>query len=178
MSLLVKNSILFCYFVLFLLHKSTNAFALSASNTPKIIKNFNKWSSITALNEENDKICYSISNPIRSLTNYKYPRKPYLMLSIFNKLNYEISIISDFNNRKNSIIFFEVDNKSFRFIVKNNNIGYSIYNNDMEIIKYLLGAKIINIVTETDDGKYAVDTYSLDGFKGSYNQTIECAKIK
>jgi hypothetical protein len=161
-NLLVKTLILF-FITLFFIGCS-----IGDKNNP------NKKTLATNLNwtafEEN-KICYLVSFPIKSVGSYQ-ERNLYYTMIVFNKKQVkspsQIIVFAGKNYKENSQIILNLDDIKYYL---QNNISKAKINNKIEaekIFTNMLKFKYYVVYQSFEDSS-AEDTYSLDGLKESYN---------
>ncbi len=163
-------------------------FCLGVNNTCKAVVvnetqpsyegKFGMWYVFTT-EYNNTKVCYTTSSPIGSDGNYKDNRKPYIMVALFNSaVKREISIVSDYFYKANSVVSVSIDGKQERFIAEDDMVAWPEKNgNDRKIIAEMINGVKMLVFSEEYSGLYSVDTYSLSGFAEAYKKTKELCSI-
>ncbi len=159
--------VLFVYLLYCILIINNKALSFE-SNIPSLEGAYNNWNVFTIVQNEG-KICYLVSTPIKSIGNYEEERKPYIMVSLFGFNKLEISINAGVFYKLNSIVSVSIDGKQERFIAETDNFAYTEkINKDKQISNLFIKGKILLIFYQAYDGTYAVDTYSLSGYTKAY----------
>ena len=138
---------------------------------------FYDWVVYYTNGKEEEKKCYIATFAKEQKGNYKEPRQPYIMISIFKEKNTEkVSVYSGYTFKINSAIYLGIDNKQFRLMTEGDRAWAANNDEDRIIIKELLNAKTIKIKGETISGEYTIDTYSTEGITRAYNKMQELCK--
>ncbi len=120
-----------------------------------------------------EKKCYIASFAKETKGNYKGDRKPYIMIARFNTREIEqISIFADFIYKKNSFIYLNLGNEQTRMVTKDSRAWNKTEEEDRIMITKLVNSDsdIIIVRSESVDGSYTIDTYSLKGFARAYKR--------
>lgn len=127
----------------------------------------------------NSRKCYIASFAKESIGNYGEPRKPYIMITFFTANGVEeIGIYGDFEYRKNGYIIINVDGKQIKMFTKGNMAWAKNRQEDRDIIALLLNASnIVKVRSESINGKYAIDSYSLLGLARAYKRMMELCSV-
>ncbi len=125
-----------------------------------------------------EKKCYIASFAKETKGNYVGERKPYIMIARFNTREIEqVSVFSGFVYKKNSFIYLNLDNKQTRMITKDDRAWNKTEQEDKVMITRLINASSdIKIRSESIDGKYAIDTYSVKGLARAYKRMKDLCK--
>lgn len=124
------------------------------------------------------KKCYIASFAKDTIGNYNGTRKPYIMIAHFTSKDIEeISIYGGYEYKKNSYIYISIDNKQIKMITKGNMAWVKNEKEDKIIINDIIDAnKDIRVRSESIDGKYTIDTYSVLGLARAYKRMKEICR--
>jgi hypothetical protein len=125
-----------------------------------------------------EKKCYMVSFPKKSIGNYKKEREPYILVTRFaEKKVDEVSVYSGFEYKIGSDIYLSIDGKQFTMFTKEDIAWAKTKEIDKEIIMTMLDSATLKIRTESAKTEYTVDEYSLKGFIRAYKKMKElCEK--
>lgn len=126
-----------------------------------------------------EKKCYIASFAKETKGNYTGDRKPYIMIVRFNTREIEqISIFSGFSYKKNGFIYLSLGNEHTRMVTKDDRAWNRTEEEDKAIITKLVNSDsdTIKVRSDSSDGKYAIDTYSLNGFARAYKRMKDLCK--
>jgi len=155
-------------------HKIT--YATVDASLPTFIAKFGEWNVFT-IEQNGQKVCYTISTPKSMSGNNSDDRDAYIMVSFFGNYKQEISIVSGYFYRLNSVVDVSIDGKQERFIAENETIAWpEKIGSDKRIIKQMIDGFKVLVFSESTALTYSVDTYSLSGFKKAYNKIFELCK--
>lgn len=144
--------------------------SISSEAVPLLIKSSGKWSLYTIM-QNNKKVCYVVSKPTESSGNHSDSRAPYLMVSVFPGNRIEVSTSAGYQYKPNSIVSVSIDGTQFRFLAEQENLAWpEKYGSDQEVLTQILKGFKILIFSESYAGTYAVDGYSLEGFKQMHEE--------
>lgn len=117
------------------------------------------------------KLCYMVAHPISSDTDHNSRKKPYLMITRFQKTrSEEISIYGGYEFKLNSNIFLLIDSYQFRLKTKSEIAWAKTKQEDINIIQTLLNASRVRVRSDSAVGTYAIDEYSLKGIVKAYGR--------
>jgi hypothetical protein len=135
-----------------------------------IDSSFYQWRVYEVQETEIDyKKCYIVSHPIKSDSDHNSRRKPYLMITRFQKdRSEEVSVYSGFEFKLNSEIFMMIDDVWFKLKAKKEIAWAKTKADDAKIIETLLNSAGVKIRSDSSSGNYAVDQYSLKGITRAY----------
>lgn len=146
------------------------------NSLPSFEKTYSHWNVFTITQNEG-KVCYITSKPVKMVGNHPSIRKPYIMVSIFGANKVEISISADFALRINYIVPVSIDGTQERFIAENEYFAWTEKRDaDKRIVKYMIKGLKLLVFYESSERTYAVDTYSLKGFAKAYKVAQELCK--
>ena len=126
-----------------------------------------------------EKVCYIASFAKETIGNYTKERKPYIMIARFNTREIEqISIFPGFTYKKNSFIYLSLGNEQTRMVTKDDRAWNKTEEEDRIMITRLVGSDsdTIKVRSESSDGKYTIDTYSLNGLARAYKRMRDLCK--
>ena len=139
---------------------------------------FYDWTVYEFQNNEFDyKKCYIVSHPISSDSDDSSRKKPYLMITRYQKdRKEEVSVYGGFEFKTSSEIFMIVD--AFQFYLKaKDDMAWAISKTeDIAIIETLINSKNAKIRSDSALGSYAIDDYSLKGITLAYNRMREICR--
>jgi hypothetical protein len=159
------KKLVFCLFFLVLFSKNTFAQIVDSMS-------FN-WSIYEMPDPEDQefKLCYMVANPISSDTDHSSRKKPYLMITRFQKTrSEEISVYGGYEFKLNSNIFLLIDSYQFRLKTKNEIAWAKTKQEDINIIQTILNGSKVRIRSDSAIGTYAIDEYSLKGIVKAYGR--------
>ena len=163
----MKKIVFLLHIIFFIFFSNSHTFAFDA-NMPSFEASYGDWKVFTV--EQNGlNICYTATTPKDMSGNYRDDREPYIMVAFFGKVKQEISISAGYFYRPNSIVSVSIDGIQERFIAESDLLAWpEKHGSDKKIIKEMLNGKKFLVFSESSDMKYAVDGYSLNGFKDAY----------
>ena len=130
---------------------------------------FHDWNVFKA--KRGDKtICYSASTPIKNNGNYDKRGEPFFLVTDIEDDADEISASSGFFYNKTSNVEISFGSKKFYLFPYKNMAWANDKNDDIDIIKEMQKSSDMIVTGIANDGKIAIDTYSLIGFKESYEK--------
>lgn len=152
---------------------TSNAFA-----EKKLEHLFEEWHVITDI-KEGEKICYIASLASEEEGNVTRATDPYLLVSKFEQRKPEVSVSSGFSYKEGSEVKFMIKEKVFLLDKIQNNIAWAKNNVlDAEIIAAMKAGAMLDVKSTSQDGKYAIESYSLKGFTNAYNKMLDvCEKL-
>lgn len=118
-------------------------------------------------------VCYLASTPIKRQGNYVRRGEPYFLVTDISNDADEITVSSGFTYNKKSDIEVSFGSKKFYLFPYNSLAWANDKNDDIDIIKEMQQAEEIVISGVANDGKVAIDTYSLIGFVKAYSKMRE-----
>jgi hypothetical protein len=128
-------------------------------------------------NELDYKQCYIVNYPAKSDSDYPARRKPYVMITRFQKDRVEeVSIFSGYEYKLNSRVFAMVDNKQYQLIAKREIAWTRNKYDDIDMISSMLNGSILKVRSDAAIGTYAVDEYSLKGITKAYARMREICR--
>ncbi len=128
-------------------------------------------------NELDYKKCYIVSRPVISDTNHNSRRKPYVMITRFQKdRTEEVSIFGGFEYKLNSKIFVLLDAAQFHFVAKKDMAWAKTKYDDINVIDTMLSSAVMKVRSDSAIATYAVDEYSLKGITRAYARMREICK--
>ena len=135
------------------------------------------WSVFVLDDLGDEKKCYIVSFPKKSIGNYKKAREPYILITRFqDKGVEEVSIFSGFEYKIGSDIYLSIDGKQYTMFTKDDIAWAKSKDQDREIITNLLDGFLLKIRAESSKAEYVVDEYSLKGLTRAYRRMKELCK--
>jgi|APGre2960657444_1045066.scaffolds.fasta_scaffold165319_1 hypothetical protein len=138
-------------------------------NSQELLTRFHDWSLFRS-KRNNQNICYIVSTPIKREGNYLKRGEPYLMITEVKNDIDEVSSSAGFIFKDSANIEISFGGKKFNLFPFKTIAWSQDKNEDIEIIKEMQKNADIIITSIANDGKIAIDTYSLIGFVESYNK--------
>ena len=164
------------FFIIFPAINTENSNALIDYSLPNFEASYGVWKVFT-IEQNGQKICYTTSTPVSMQGNHNDDRDAYIMVSLFGNVKKEISIVTGYHYKTNSIVNISIDGQQERFIAENETIAWpEKIGSDKHIINKMLNGFKILVFAESRNFTYSVDTYSLSGFKKSYNKILELCR--
>jgi hypothetical protein len=149
----------------------------NAASAQLIDSSFYQWSVYEIDQNDDDKKCYIVANPIKSSSNHNARQKPYIMITRFQKdRSEEFSVFSGFEFKSNAQVFLLVDAFQHKLIAKKDFAWALKREEDVKIIQQSLNGAKIRVRSDSAVGTYAVDEYSLQGITMAYLRMREICK--
>lgn len=135
------------------------------------------WSVFYIDNIGEEKKCYVVSFPKKSIGNFTKAREPYMLITRFkDKGVEEVSIYSGFEYKVGADMYVSVDGRQFRLFT-NGDIAWSKNKiEDRDVIQAMLEGQVLKTRAESSRAEYVVDEYSLKGLSRAYKQMKELCK--
>jgi hypothetical protein len=158
-------------------------FALFASNlnAKKLEEIYHDWHVMTTY-EDSHKVCYIVSLPQNMQGNSKERKEPYLLVSKFFERKPEVSLSSGYYFKPGEPVKVNVGKKKFRLKKIKDDIAWADSDvMDRKIISSMRAGAELRVYSDSTEGHYSVDTYSLKGFTKSYmrmNKLCSAAAMK
>jgi len=164
------RKVFLCLIVIcFLCHKS---FA-----EPNLDGVYYDWSVFVLNDLGEEKKCYIVSFPKTSVGSYKEERKPYVMITRFQKkMLEEVSIYSGFEYKIGSNIYISIDGRQYTMFTKDDIAWAKTKSQDKKIISDLINSRMLKVKAESSRAEYVVDEYSLKGLTRAYRRMKELCK--
>ncbi len=139
---------------------------------------FYNWKIYEIADEDPDfKKCYIVNYPTQSDTNDTSRKKPYIMITRFQKDRIEeISVFGGFDFKISSHIFLLVDSNQFRLKTKSDYAWAKTRADDIRIIETMLYSSSAKIRSDSAIGTYAIDEYSLKGIAKAFKRMREICR--
>ncbi len=171
----LKKNIKFKNFFLIALFFFTSSFPLRAQT---LDSNFYNWRIYEIADEDPDfKKCYIVNSPVTSDTNDTSRKKPYIMITRFQKDRVEeISVFGGFDFKISSHILFLVDSNQFRLKTKSDYAWAKTRADDVRIIETMLSSSAVKIRSDSAIGTYAIDEYNLKGIAKAFKRMREICR--
>lgn len=135
------------------------------------------WSVFVLDDLGEEKKCYAVSFPKKSIGNYKEKREPYMLITRFkNRGIEEVSIYSGFEYKVGSDIYLSIDGKQYTLFTNNDIAWAKTKEQDKEIITSMLDGFSLKTRAESSKTEYVVDEYSLKGVTRAYKRIRELCK--
>lgn len=140
--------------------------------------NFYNWKIYEIADENPDfKKCYIVNSPVSSDTNDTSRKKPYIMITRFQKDRVEeISVFGGFDFKISSHILFMVDSNQFRLKTKSDYAWAKTRADDIRIIETMLYSSSVKIRSDSAIGTYAIDEYNLKGIAKAFKRMREICR--
>ena len=140
--------------------------------------NFYNWRIYEIADEDPDfKKCYIVNSPVSSDTNDTSRKKPYIMITRFQKDRVEeISVFGGFDFKISSHILFLVDSNQFRLKTKSDYAWAKTRAEDVRIIETMLTSSAVKIRSDSAIGTYAIDEYNLKGIAKAFKRMREICR--
>ena len=140
--------------------------------------NFYNWKIYEIADEDPDfKKCYIVNSPVSSDTNDTSRKKPYIMITRFQKDRVEeISVFGGFDFKISSHILFLVDSNQFRLKTKSDYAWAKTRADDIRIIETMLYSSSVKIRSDSAIGSYAIDEYNLKGIAKAFKRMREICR--
>jgi hypothetical protein len=159
-SQVVKSSI---FIFLFLL-----VFGVSV-HSEEVQESFFDWNLFK--NDRGDQmVCYLASTPIKSSSSYKNRGEPFFLVTNIENDADEISVASGFIFKNGNEVELSFGSKKFYLFPYKILAWASDKKLDIEIIKEMQKSSDMVVTSVAENGKIAIDTYSLIGFRQSYQK--------
>lgn len=175
--LLTKKKSLVNYFLIVVLTFYSIGFAPNAFAQIIDSKYFN-WTVYEY--QESDfafKKCYIVSHPISSDSDDNSRKKPYLMITRYQKnRSEEVSIFGGYDFKMSSEIFMIIDAFQFHLKAKGDMAWVQSKYEDIAIIETMLNGSTVKIRSDSAHGTYAIDEYSLKGITLAYLRMKEICR--
>ncbi len=142
---------------------------LQNAKSQELLAHFHDWSLFRS-QKNNQKICYIASTPIKQDGNYLKRGEPYFFVTEVKNDIDEISLSAGFIFKDSSNVELSFGGKKFYLFAFKTIAWAQNKNDDIEIIKEMQKNADMIITSIANDGKIAIDTYSLIGFVESYNK--------
>jgi hypothetical protein len=147
-------------------------------NAQTLDSNFYNWRIYEIADEDPDfKKCYIVNSPVNSDTNDTSRKKPYIMITRFQKDRVEeISVFGGFDFKISSHILFLVDSNQFRLKTKSDYAWAKTRAEDVRIIETMLNSSSVKIRSDSAIGTYAIDEYNLKGIAKAFKRMREICR--
>lgn len=127
--------------------------------------------------ELSPKQCYIFARPFKSDSDHLGRKKPYLMITRYQRQrNEEVSIYGGFEYKLNSQVLVAINDKTFQFLADDETAWSQRQYEDFEIINTMLNGSSVKVRSNSSVGTYAVDEYSLQGITKAYARMKEICK--
>lgn len=139
------------------------------ANSQELLARFHDWNLFRS-KKNNQNLCYIASTPIKREGNYFKRGEPYFLITEVKNDVDEVSSSSGFIFKDSANIELSFGGKKF-YLFPFKTIAWSQdKNDDIEIIKEMQKNADMIVTSIANDGKVAIDTYSLIGFVESYKK--------
>jgi len=140
--------------------------------------NFYNWRIYEIADEDPDfKKCYIVNSPVSSDTNDTSRKKPYIMITRFQKDRVEeISGFGGFDFTISSHILLLIDSSQFRLKTKSDYAWAKTRAEDVRIIETMLASSTVKIRSDSAIGTYAIDEYNLKGIAKAFKRMREICR--
>lgn len=155
--------------IIFIMSLAFNKTAIADDDSSESFKNWHFYVD----EKEDSKICYIYSVPQDSQGNYRERNNPYFLVKNIENSNPEITISSGFMYKKSSEVEISLKNKKFNIFTFENLAWAYNMNQDLDIIKEIKKNNFLEIYAINKYGRYAKDSYSLEGFDLAYNKIVQ-----
>jgi hypothetical protein len=140
-----------------------------SANSQELLARFHDWNLFRS-KRNNQNICYIASTPIKREGNYLKRGEPYFLITEVKNDVDEVSSSSGFIFKDSSNIELSFGGKKFNLFPFKTIAWSQDKNEDIEIIKEMQKNADMIVTSIANDGKIAIDTYSLIGFVESYKK--------
>lgn len=157
----------FLFFASFCLHNR-----LEEANAEEFQGKFADWSVFvtdSGLKNDQQKICYMVSLPIKRDGNYNKRGQPYFMITNSDDNIDEITISSGYNYKNGSEVELSFGLRKFNIFTYQNRAWANNKTDDIEITKEMRRSFDLVVLGVMTNNKYSADTYSMIGFTKAYN---------
>lgn len=133
------------------------------------------WTVYERSDENEERECYIGSSPVSSVTSHTGIRKPYILITRFNKSrSEEVSVYSGYEYKINSSAYILIgDQEQFRLFTNIDNAWANNSEEDKKIIQLMLYSSYFKIRSDSAIGTYAIDEYSTRGLARAYSRMRE-----
>jgi len=153
-------------------------FSFNSYAEKKLEHLFEEWHVITNV-KDGEKICYIASLAVEEEGNVSRVTDPYLLVSKFEKRKPEVSVSSGFNYKAGSDVKFMIKEKIFLLNKIKDDIAWANSNSlDSEIVQAMKAGVMLEVKSTSQDGKYAIESYSLKGFTSAFNKMLSLCSVK
>lgn len=135
---------------------------------------FGDWA-VFEVAQNNKTLCYAMTIPQNSKTNYENRGKPFFMIiKEKNSPNVEVNASVGYKINDNiGSIELQIGNNKYPFInFRDRAWAYNI-EDDEAILQQFIKSAVFNVYSRASDNRYSMDIYSLNGFANSYNKINE-----
>lgn len=123
------------------------------------------------------KKCYIVSHPQKIDSDDNSRKKPYLMITRYQKnRSEEVSVFGGFEFKTSGEIFMVIDAFQFHLKAKGDMAWAQSRYDDISLIETLLNSAVVRIRSDSAHGKYAIDEYSLKGITLAYLRMKEICR--
>ena len=135
------------------------------ADLPYFEEKYGKWH-ILKYYKNKKKFCYTVLYGSEVVSNYKEPRKPYIMFSINHNLVPFFRVYSDYGISKGFGIVVSIEGNNFYLDVDSEDYGLtSGSSEDFKIATAMSSAEELLALSRGKKGVYAVDSYVISDFK-------------
>ena len=123
------------------------------------------------------KKCYIVSHPQKIDSVDSSRKKPYLMITRYQKnRSEEVSVFGGYEFKTSGEIFLIIDAFQFHLKAKGDMAWARSRYDDISLIETLLNSATVRIRSDSAHGKYAIDEYSLKGITLAYLRMKEICR--
>ena len=128
--------------------------------------------------QDNKTLCYAMTIPQSSKANYENRGKPFFtVIKEKGSNNIELNVSVGYIISDNiGSVELQVKNDKYPFVNFQDRAWAYDVEDDRAIIEQFLGSAVFNIYSKSDNNKYSMDIYSLNGFSSSYRKINELCK--
>jgi len=137
------------------------------SNIPSLEGKIGGWY-LLKKNIHKRKVCYIVNYAASKVGTHTEKRKSYLMVSYISSQRREVSIVTGYNYRGNSIASVSIDGEQFSFVADKLHARPRAPQDNLKIISKMLDSSRLMMKAESYIGTYSIDTYKIDGFRDAY----------
>jgi invasion protein IalB len=151
-------------------------FSVNSFAEKKLEHLFEEWHVITDT-QNDEKICYIASLAAEQEGNVTRTTDPYLLVAKFIDRDPEVSVSSGFSYKAGSEVKFSIKDNLYTLDKIQNNIAWAKNNTlDQDLIRAMKAGMVLEVKSTSQDGKYAIESYSLKGFTNAYNKMVDLCK--
>lgn len=142
----------------------------------ELLARFHDWN-LFKTKVNNKELCYIASTPIKREGNYLKRGEPYFLITEVKNDIDEVSVSAGFIFNQASNVELSFGGKKFNLFAYKTVAWSQDKNDDIEIIKEMQKNADMIITSIDNEGKIAIDSYSLIGFVESYKKLKQLCNI-
>ncbi len=162
-------------FIQYLIFASMLGILASTANAQEFVSSHGKWSVFT-IHKNGQKLCYSVSAPIKKSGNYTRRDDPYAMITRRDKTIDEVSVSSGYGYKPGSDVTLTIDKKAYLFFTKDELAWVKNVAEDKTIVAAMKKGSKMRVKGTSKKGTYSNDTYSLKGATAAYKKMVSLCR--